>query len=132
MSSVASTNTEHAPEERPARRARGPAGRRHPGGRCVHRLFEAQAARTPEAPALSCQGRTLSYRELNVRANRLAHHLRALGVGPEVLVGLCLDRSPELLVGLLGVLKAGGAYVPLDPAYPRGRLEFLLEDSRVP
>jgi non-ribosomal peptide synthetase component F len=132
MSSVAQTDADHAPEERPAHRSRGPAGRHHPGARCVHRLFEAQAARTPEAVAVTSGGRHLSYRELNARANLLAHHLRALGVGPETLVGLCVDRSPEMVVGLLGVLKAGGAYVPLDPSYPRDRLAFLMDDSRVP
>ena len=74
----------------------------------------------------------LTYRELNARANQLAHHLRALGVGPEVLVGLCLERSLELVVGLLGILKAGGAYVPLDPSYPAERLAFMLEDTQAP
>src|SRR5438270_2880267 len=98
----------------------------------VHRLFEAQAARTPESVAVSHDGRELTYRELNARANRLAHHLRALGVGPEVLVGLCLERSPELVVGLLAILKAGGAYVPLDPAHPAERLPLLLEVSAAP
>ncbi|HEX8202153.1 MAG TPA: amino acid adenylation domain-containing protein, partial [Isosphaeraceae bacterium] len=99
---------------------------------CVHRLFEAQEARTPEAVALAFEGRALTYRALNARANRLAHHLRGLGVGPETLVGVCLDRSPEMVVALLGILKAGGAYVPLDPAYPPERLAFMLEDSRAP
>jgi len=94
-----------------------------------HRLFEAQAAGTPDADAVGFGDTRLSYRELNGRANRLAHHLRDLGVGPDVLVGLCIDRSPEMLVGLLGVLKAGGAYVPLDPGYPADRLAFMLADS---
>ena len=96
---------------------------------CVHRLIEAQAERTPEAVALSCAGESLTYAELNARANRLARRLRALGVGPEVLVGLCVRRSPAMVVGLLAVLKAGGAYVPLDPAYPAERLAFMLEDA---
>ena len=73
----------------------------------------------------------LTYHELNRRANQVAHHLRALGVGPEVLVGLCMERSLEMVVGLLGILKAGGAYVPLDPTYPQERLAFMLEDAQV-
>jgi amino acid adenylation domain-containing protein len=97
----------------------------------VHRAFEAQAERTPEAIALAFEDRQLTYRELNARANRLAHRLRALGVGPDVLVGLCVERSVEMVVGLLGILKAGGAYVPLDPAYPDNRLAFMLDDARV-
>ncbi len=96
---------------------------------CVHTLFEAQAARTPEAVAVECGGISLSYRELDVRAERLAHHLRGLGVGPEALVAVALDRSTDLVVGLLAVLKAGGAYVPLDPAYPADRLAFMLADA---
>ncbi|HEX7240755.1 MAG TPA: condensation domain-containing protein, partial [Longimicrobiaceae bacterium] len=95
----------------------------------VHRLFAAQAARTPEATALWFRGERLTYAELDRRANRLANHLRALGVGPETRVGVCLERTPELVVALLGVLKAGGAYVPLDPAYPRERLGWMLEDA---
>ena len=85
-------------------------------------LFEAQAARTPEAVALVYDDQQLTYGELNARANRLAHHLIGLGVGPEVLVGLCLERSAEMVVALLGILKAGGAYLPLDPDYPQERL----------
>jgi amino acid adenylation domain-containing protein len=98
---------------------------------CVHQLFEAQAARTPDAVALVFEDRSLSYGELEARSNRLAHHLRALGVGPDVVVGLCVERSLEMVVGLLGVLKAGGAYLPLDPAYPRERLAFMLQDAGV-
>ena len=96
----------------------------------AHRLFEAQAGRTPDAVAVACDGRRLTYRELDARANQLAHRLRRLGVGPETRVALCLERSPEMLVGLLGVLKAGGAYVPLDPDYPAERLAFMLDDAR--
>ena len=99
---------------------------------CLHQLFEAQAARTPDAPALAFEGNTLTYRELNTRANQLAWHLRAAGVGPDVLVGLCVDRSIEMIVGLLAILKAGGAYLPLDPAYPPDRLGFMLEDAQTP
>jgi amino acid adenylation domain-containing protein len=98
---------------------------------CLHQLFEAQAARAPEATALLCRGERLSYRDLNRRANRLAHRLRRLGVGPEARVGVLLDRSPDLVAALLGVLKAGGAYVALDPAYPRERLESTLADAEV-
>jgi amino acid adenylation domain-containing protein len=119
--------------------AEGPAGRppettRPPAAepRCVHRWIEARAARAPETVALTCSGESLTYGELNARANRLARRLRALGVGPEVLVGLCTTRSLDLVAALLAVLKAGGAYVPLDPAYPPGRLAFMLEDARVP
>ncbi|NNB93012.1 non-ribosomal peptide synthase/polyketide synthase [Corallococcus exiguus] len=101
-----------------------------PADTCIHHLFEAQVARTPEAPALGFEGAWLSYRELEERSNQLAWHLRSLGVGPEVRVGLCAERSLELVVGLLAILKAGGAYVPLDPSYPRQRLEWMLEDAR--
>ena len=99
--------------------------------RCIHELFEAQVERTPDAVAVIFEGQHLTYRELNRRANQLAHYLRELGVGPGVLVGLCVERSLEMVVGILGVLKAGGAYVPLDPAYPRERLAFMLHDAQV-
>ena len=101
----------------------------YPTGLPAHRLFERQAARTPEAVAVAATGGSLTYRELDERSNRLAHHLRGLGVGPDGLVGVCLPRSVELVVGLLGVLKAGGAYLPLDPAYPAGRIAGMIEDS---
>ncbi|EOX9052143.1 AMP-binding protein, partial [Pseudomonas aeruginosa] len=93
-----------------------------------HPLVEAQAARTPEATAVVHGEIELSYRELNRRANVLAHRLRAEGVGPDVPVGIAMQRSPELVVALLAVLKAGGAYVPMDPGYPAERLAFLAED----
>jgi amino acid adenylation domain-containing protein len=102
-----------------------------PGSRCLHEMVEAQAKRRPDAPAVVFDGGELSYAELNGRANRLARRLRRLGVGPEVPVGVCAERSPEMVVGLIAVLKAGGAYVPLDPAYPRERLAWLLSDSGV-
>jgi amino acid adenylation domain-containing protein/FkbM family methyltransferase len=95
-------------------------------------LFEAQVAKTPEARAVVFEDQHLTYSELNARANQLAHYLQGLGVGPEVRVGLCLERSPELVIGILGILKAGGAYVPLDSGYPAERLSFLLEDAQVP
>ena len=98
----------------------------------VHELFEARAAAAPEAPALVCEAERLSYAELNHRANQLAHVLRALGVGPEVPVALCLERSADLVVALLGVLKAGGAYVPFDPSLPPQRLAFLLRETGAP
>jgi amino acid adenylation domain-containing protein len=101
----------------------------HPADDCVHRLFGAQAAATPDAVALVHDGHGLTYRELDERANRLAHHLRALGVGPEVRVGICLPRTPGMVAALLAVLKAGGAYLPLDPEYPRERLGWMLEDA---
>jgi amino acid adenylation domain-containing protein len=97
---------------------------------CVHEVFEAQVERTPDAIAVLCEDASLTYRELNRRANQLAHYLRNRGVGPEVLVGLCIERSPEMVVGLLGILKAGGAYVPLDPADPQERLAFMLENAQ--
>ena len=90
----------------------------YPSELCVHELFEAQVELRADAVALVHEGHELSYGELNRRSNRLAHQLRDLGVGPDVLVGLCLERSSEMVVGMLGVLKAGGAYVPLDPEYP--------------
>jgi len=96
----------------------------------LHERFEAQAARTPAAPALSCEGRRLTYRELNSRANQLAAYLQKLGVGPESRVALCLERSLEMVIALLGVLKAGATYVPLDPDYPADRLSFMLADSQ--
>ena len=99
---------------------------------CLHELFEARAAATPDAGAVTYEGQTLTYRELDERANRLAHRLRGLGVRPDVLVALCLPRSLELAVAILGVLKAGGAYVPLDPEYPAERLAFVLADSGAP
>jgi amino acid adenylation domain-containing protein len=102
----------------------------YPKDCCIHQLFEAQAEQTPDAIAVVFEDQQLTYRELNARANQLAHHLRKLGVGPEVLVGICLERSLEMVVGLLGILKAGGAYVPLDPTYPRERLAFMLSDSK--
>lgn len=99
---------------------------------CVHQLFEAQAARTPDATALIFGNEGLTYRELNERANQLAHHLRKSGVKPEVRVGVCMTRSINLLVSILGILKAGGAYVPLDPTYPQERLELMMRSSQSP
>lgn len=96
---------------------------------CLHELFEQQAAETPEAVAVICRNEQVSYRELNQRANQLARHLRGMGVGPEVLVAISIERSIEMVVGLLAVLKSGGAYVPLDPTYPTERLAFMLADS---
>ena len=95
----------------------------------IHELFEEQAQRTPDATAVIYGGRWLSYRELNERANQLAHYLRQQGVGPDRLVGVCIERGFEMIVALLGILKAGGAYVPLDPAYPQERLQYLIGDT---
>jgi len=96
----------------------------------IHELFEFQASKTPDAIALVFEDQQITYRELNHRADLLARRLRELGVGPDVLVGICVERSIEMMVGLLGILKAGGAYVPLDPSYPKERLAFMLEDSK--
>ncbi|WP_338874868.1 non-ribosomal peptide synthase/polyketide synthase [Mycetohabitans endofungorum] len=101
----------------------------YPSHRCIHQLFEAQVERTPQAPALVVEERTLSYAQLNAQANRLAHQLIELGVQPDTRVALCVARSPAMIVGLLAILKAGGAYVPLDPAYPSERLTHILTDS---
>lgn len=100
----------------------------YPSGRCIHHLFEEQVERTPEALAVDGDVR-LTYRELGARSNQLAHRLRRMGVGPEVRVGICMTRSPEMVVGLLGVLKAGGAYVAVDPGHPAERVAFLLRDA---
>ncbi len=99
--------------------------------KCVHQVFEARAARRPRACALVCYGRQLTYGELNGRANRLAHYLLERGVSPDELVGICVARSPAMLVGILAILKAGGAYLPLDPDAPRERLRYMLEDASV-
>ena len=102
----------------------------YPREACVHELFEAQAERTPARSRVVFEDETLTYAELNARANRLAHHLRALGVGPDARVALCVERGVEMVVAMLAVLKAGGAYVPLDPSYPDERLRYMLADSR--
>ena len=99
---------------------------------CIHKWFEAQVQCKPDAVAVVCEDKQLTYQELNTRANKLAHHLQSLEVGPNVLIGICVERSLEMVVGLLGILKAGGAYVPLDPAYPKERLSFILEETQVP
>ncbi|MBE9004885.1 amino acid adenylation domain-containing protein [Fortiea sp. LEGE XX443] len=103
----------------------------YPQDKCIHQLFEAQVEKTPDAVAVVFENQQLTYRELNQQANQLAHYLQKLGVGPEALVGICVERSLEMLVGLLGILKAGGAYVPLDPNYPSKRLAWMIEDSQL-
>ncbi len=103
----------------------------NPQGTCIHHLFEVEAKTHADRVAVAFENELVSYDELNGRANRLAHHLRSLGVGPEVLVGLCLWRSVQMIVGLLGILKAGGAYVPIDPSLPSDRLEFMLSDAGI-
>nr|MDZ8004603.1 amino acid adenylation domain-containing protein [Nostoc sp. DedSLP05]MDZ8100847.1 amino acid adenylation domain-containing protein [Nostoc sp. DedSLP01] len=99
--------------------------------KCIHQLFEQQVERTPNAVAVVFENQQLTYHELNCRANQLAHYLQSLGVSADVLVGICVERSLEMVVGLLGTLKAGGAYVPLDPEYPQDRLSFMLRDAQV-
>ncbi len=101
----------------------------YPRESCLHELFEAQVERSPEAVAVVFEGRRLSYRELNEQANQLAHYLRGQGVRADTLVGLCVERSLEMVVGLLGILKAGGGYVPLEPTYPQERLDYMIADS---
>ena len=102
-----------------------------PRDHCIQELFEAQVEQTPDAVSVVFEDQQLSYQELNRRANQLAHYLQRLGVGPEVLVGVMVERSLEMIVAMLGILKAGGAYVPLDPSYPAARLAFMLEDAKV-
>jgi amino acid adenylation domain-containing protein len=97
--------------------------------RCIHQLFEDQIQRTPNALALVSEDSQLTYQELDQRANQLAHYLQGQGVGPDVLVGICMERSPDMIVALMATLKAGGAYLPLDPRYPRERLDMILQDS---
>ncbi|MBW4451347.1 MAG: amino acid adenylation domain-containing protein [Nostoc indistinguendum CM1-VF10] len=103
----------------------------YPQDQCIHQLFEAQVEKTPDAVAVVYQEQSLTYRELNQKANQLAHYLQKLGVRPEILVGICVERSLEMIVGLLGILKAGGAYLPLDPVYPQERLAYMLADAQV-
>lgn len=104
----------------------------YPGDICIHTLFEEQVERTPDAPAVIFGDRQLTYRELNNKANQLGHYLKKQGVGPEVMVGICIERSLEMVIGILGILKAGGAYIPLDPAYPGERLGFMISDTQAP
>jgi amino acid adenylation domain-containing protein len=104
----------------------------YPRDATIHELFEAQAQRTPEAVALTCEEFSLTYRQLSQRANQVAHALREVGVGPEVIVGIYMERSLDMVIAIMGVLKSGGAYVPLDPAYPAERIAFMLEDTRAP
>jgi len=103
----------------------------YPKDKCIHQLFEEQVERTPDHVAVVFEDQKLTYRELNAKANQLAHYLQKLGVEPEVLVGICVERSLFMVVGLLGILKAGGTYVPLDPEYPKQRLAFMLSDAQV-
>jgi amino acid adenylation domain-containing protein/non-ribosomal peptide synthase protein (TIGR01720 family) len=104
----------------------------YPQDKCIHQLFEAQVERSPDSIAVLFEDQQLTYQALNSKANQLAHYLQTLGVKPEVLVGICVERSVEMVIGLLGILKAGGAYLPLDMAYPAARLAFMLEDAQVP
>nr|WP_051424407.1 amino acid adenylation domain-containing protein [Aphanizomenon flos-aquae] len=103
----------------------------YPVDKCIHELFEEQVEKTPDAVAVVFENQQLTYQQLNIRANQLANYLQTLGVKPETLIGICVERSLEMVIGLLGILKAGGAYVPLDPEYPQERLSFMLEDAQV-
>jgi surfactin family lipopeptide synthetase A len=103
----------------------------YPQDSCIHQLFEAQVERTPDAIAVVCSDQQLTYTELNKRANQLAHYLRSLGVEADCLVGLCVERSFAMIIGILGILKAGGAYLPLDPEYPTERLSFMVKDAQI-
>ncbi|NEO98541.1 MAG: amino acid adenylation domain-containing protein [Symploca sp. SIO2E9] len=105
--------------------------KKYPIDKCIHQLFEAQVEKTPDVVAVVFENQQLTYHQLNQRANQLAYYLQSLGVKPEVLVGICVERSLEMVVGLLGILKVGGAYVPLDPNYPQERLNYMLTDSGV-
>ncbi len=104
----------------------------YPLNKCIHQLFESQVEQTPDNVAVNFESKQLTYQELNQRANKIAHYLQTLNVGPEVMVGICLERSLDLVTGLLGILKAGGSYLPLDPAYPQERLAYMIEDSQIP
>lgn len=106
--------------------------REYPVQVCIHQLFEEQVKRVPNNIALVFEGQTMSYAELNARANQLARYITRMGVGPDVLVGLCMERSLDMVVGILGIVKAGGAYLPLDPRYPKDRLAFMVEDAKPP
>jgi amino acid adenylation domain-containing protein len=119
------------PEERQQMRVWNQTQADYPRETCIHELFEAQVQERPDAVAVGFEAEQLTYRELNQRANQLAHYLQTLGVGPEVLVGICVHRSLEMVIGILGILKAGGAYLPLDPEYPQDRLTFMLKDAGV-
>lgn len=103
----------------------------YPKSKCIHQLFEEQVEKTPNAVAVVYEDESLTYQQLNLRANQLAQYLQTLGVGAEVLVGICVERSPLMIIALLAILKAGGAYVPLDPAYPQERLAYMLQDAKV-
>ncbi|NEP72942.1 MAG: amino acid adenylation domain-containing protein [Okeania sp. SIO2G4] len=104
----------------------------YPKDKCIHQLFEAQVEKTPDAIAVKFEGKKLTYQQLNQRSNKLAHYLKTLGVGVNVKVGICVERSLEMVIGLLGILKAGGAYVPIDASYPAERLNYMLGDTAVP
>ncbi|QSQ23762.1 amino acid adenylation domain-containing protein [Pyxidicoccus parkwayensis] len=121
-----------APERQWLLAKEGPAPRELPQPTLVHHLFEAQARRAPDAVAVRSGGEALTYGELDARANQLAHHLRGLGVGPDVRVAICLERAPELIVAILATLKAGGAWLPMDPSLPTDRISFMLADAAVP
>lgn len=103
----------------------------YPLDTCLHYLFESQVEQTPKATAVVFEDQSLTYQELNEQANQLAHYLRNIGIGPESLVGICVERSLEMVIGLLGILKAGGAYMPIEPTYPQERLTFLIEDAQL-
>jgi amino acid adenylation domain-containing protein len=103
----------------------------YPAAECLHTLFEAQADRTPSEVAVVFEESWLTYQQLNARSNQFAHYLQSLGVGPDILVGICVERSLDMLVALLGILKAGGAYLPLDPSYPAERIAFMLDDAQI-
>src|SRR5690606_13482583 len=104
----------------------------YPADVCIHHLFEAQAQKTPDAVAVVFEDQHITYADLNSAANQLGRYLQSLGVGPDVRVGIYMERSIDLMVGLLGILKAGGAYVPLDPTYPEDRIAFMIQDAQVP